>query len=115
MASAGLLADVAGSSLPLSLFGSTASSSQGLEKPAGMGDSSLQTRETGFSLEPGALLPTVPSSVFNGAMFRRFSEERKEPFSCWHRRLSPPWVGPPSAELCWESLALTRFEVRGQT
>lgn len=45
-----------------------------------MGDSSLQTRETGFSLEPGALLPAVPSLVFNGAMFRRFSEERKEPF-----------------------------------
>lgn len=76
MASAGLLAGVAGSSRPLSLFGSTASSSQGLEKPAGMGDSSLQTRETGFSLEPGALLPAVPSSVFNGAMFRRL----KNPF-----------------------------------
>lgn len=50
---------------PLSLFGSTASSSQGLEKPALMGDSSLQTREKGFSLEPGGLFPPVPSLVFN--------------------------------------------------
>lgn len=81
-----------------------------------MGDSSLQTREmTGFSLEPGGLLPTVPSLVFNGAVLRRFSEERKEPFCVGTNALVFCGLGLPQPEFCWESLALTRFEVRGQT
>lgn len=99
----------------LKSISSTASLSQGLEKPVWMGYSSLQTREKSSSLEPGegASLPSCSQSDVQLLCYIALLKEEKSPLLCWHRCLSPLWVGP-QPEFCWELLALIRLKIGGQ-